>query len=220
MSLSFKSVNYYWQLNSKDSINMPHYKGKRILDIIGSVAGFIVCFPVIVLLAFTILLLSRKNPFFVQQRIGLEEKPFMLFKLRTLFPHEKRLLTRIGRVLRKYSLDELPQFLNVIRGEMSLVGPRPLLPEYLPFYNVSQRERHDVLPGITGWAQINGRNNIPWDERFSLDIWYVQNISWGLDTKILIFTLLSVFNTVNVKPEGLCEEEKFSRSNNCHSLEC
>ncbi len=144
---------------------------------------------------------------FKQERPGLNEKPFTLYKFRTmrndydengnLLPDEDR-MTGIGTILRKLSLDELPQFINVLKGEMSLIGPRPLLMQYLPLYNETQKHRHDAKPGITGWAQVNGRNAISWEEKFQLDVWYVQNWSLTLDFKIMFMTAWKIF-----KREGI-----------------
>ena len=156
--------------------------------------------------------------FFVQKRIGYQNKPFYIIKLKTmrelrgkdgdLLPDEKR-VTIIGRFLRKTSLDELPQLINVLKGNMRLVGPRPLLPEYLPLYNPQQLKRHNVKPGITGWAQINGRNSLTWQEKFELDIWYVENRSFALDVKILWLTFLKIFK----KSDGDILAEKFNGNN-------
>ena len=148
---------------------------------------------------------------FKQTRPGLRGKPFHMYKFRTmtedqdengkLLPDATR-LTKFGRILRSTSLDELPEIWNVLRGEMSLVGPRPLLMEYLPLYSAEQFRRHDVLPGITGWAQVNGRNAISWDEKFKLDVWYVENQSLLLDLKIIFLTVIKVFRRDNINAIG------------------
>lgn len=158
------------------------------------------------------------NLFFVQQRIGYKNQPFYIIKFKTmrdlrdvqgnLLPDEQR-MTRFGKFLRKTSLDELPQLINILKGEMRLVGPRPLLPEYLPLYTPQQLKRHNVKPGITGWAQINGRNALTWKEKFELDIWYVENRSFWLDLKILWFTFLKIF----IKNDGDVPTEKFDGNN-------
>lgn len=158
------------------------------------------------------------NLFFVQQRIGYKNQPFYIIKLKTmrdlkdaqgnLLPDEQR-ITRFGKFLRKTSLDELPQLINIFKGEMRLVGPRPLLPEYLPLYTPHQLKRHNVKPGITGWAQINGRNALTWKEKFELDIWYVENRSFWLDLKILWLTFLKVFT----RNDGDIPAEKFDGNN-------
>ncbi|MEQ9467292.1 MAG: sugar transferase [Ekhidna sp.] len=135
-----------------------------------------------------------RNPFFVHQRAGRNERPFYLLKFRTMkVDYEELSMTGLGKFMRSFSLDELPQLINVLKGDMSLVGPRPLLMEYLPYYNITERSRHNVKPGITGWGQVNGRNKIDWGERMRLDIYYVENISLSLDMKILIKTLVEVF---------------------------
>ena len=165
---------------------------------------------IVLLLAIT----HKGKIFFKQKRIGYQEKPFYIFKFKTmlddtdaqgkLLADEKR-LTPIGRFLRKTSLDELPQLINVLRGEMRLVGPRPLLPEYVPLYNEQQRKRHTVKPGITGWAQIKGRNALSWEKRFELDVWYVEHRSFLLDLKIIGLTFLKIFH----KNDGHILSEKF-----------
>ena len=129
-----------------------------------------------------------------------------------LLPNEQR-ITRTGQIIRKLSLDELPQLFNVLKGDISLVGPRPLLMEYLPLYTKEQARRHDVRPGITGWAQVNGRNNISWEERFKLDVWYVDNQSFLLDFKILILTVIKVFRSEDINPDDRQFVEKFKGSN-------
>jgi sugar transferase EpsL len=151
---------------------------------------------------------------FKQQRPGLQEKPFILFKFRTmtnyrdsrgnLLPDHLR-LTKLGKFLRKYSLDELTQLVNVLKGDISLVGPRPLLMEYLPLYNEKQKKRHLVRPGITGWAQVNGRNTISWEEKFELDIWYVENQNFLLDLKIIFLTLFKV-----IRSEGINQNDNIT----------
>lgn len=159
---------------------------------------------------------------FRQQRPGLDGKPFMLYKFRTmseqcdstgaLLPDEARLPT-LGRALRRFSLDELPQLVNVLKGDMSLVGPRPLLMEYLPLYTREQVRRHEVRPGITGWAQVNGRNAVSWDERFKLDVWYVDHCSFRLDLKILWLTVLRVLRSEGISEPGAATMSKFTGSN-------
>lgn len=158
---------------------------------------------------------------FKQQRPGLYGKPFYLYKLRTmtderdnkgqLFPDDKR-LTPFGKLLRRFSLDEYPQLINVIKGDISLVGPRPLLMEYLPLYTKEQFKRHNVRPGITGWAQINGRNELTWEEKFRLDIWYVNNYSFWLDIKILILTVYKVIISEGINQPGNATVETFRGS--------
>lgn len=150
---------------------------------------------------------------FLQERAGLHGRPFRLYKFRTMSNDgtktDQERLTKIGRLLRKYSLDELPQLFNVLKGDMSLVGPRPLLMEYLPLYNEEQRKRHEVKPGITGWAQVNGRNAISWEEKFSLDVWYVDNWSYSLDCKILLQTIQKVIRQEGINQDEHTTMEKF-----------
>ena len=162
---------------------------------------------------------------FRQPRLGLRGKPFTFLKFRTmtdavdvhgnLLPDEMRLIPA-GRALRRLSLDELPQLLNVIRGDMSLVGPRPLLPEYLPLYDIQQARRHEVRPGITGWAQVNGRNAVTWEERFKLDVWYVDHRSFWLDLKILMLTVWRVFQTQGVSQPGCATMPRFTGNHRNH----
>lgn len=175
---------------------------KRLFDIVASAAGLIILSPVLLVLAYLI----RKNLgspiFFTQTRPGKDGKPFEMVKFRSMrdafdadgnpLPDSER-LTPFGKKLRATSLDELPELWNVLKGDMSLVGPRPLLMKYLPLYNDFQYRRHEMKPGITGWAQVNGRNAISWDEKFAYDVWYVDNQSFWLDTKILLLTVKKVF---------------------------
>lgn len=173
------------------------YRGKRTLDLVLTSFGIAIMSPVMLVLAILIRVLLGKPVLFRQQRPGLHGLPFTCLKFRTmtnardsrgnLCPDAER-LTRFGRILRSTSLDELPELFNVILGEMSMVGPRPLLMQYLELYSASQARRHALLPGITGWAQVNGRNAISWDEKFALDVWYVEHCSLGLDLKILVRT--------------------------------
>lgn len=175
---------------------------KRLLDLLFSVTALILLLPII-LIAVVILAISlRSNPFFIQPRAGREGKKIYIIKLRTmsnardedgnLLPDEKRLLP-VGSFIRKTSIDELPQLINVINGDMSLVGPRPLLMQYLPLYTPEQYRRHLVKPGITGWAQVNGRNSISWDQKFEKDVWYVDNYSFAVDCRIIGLTIKKVF---------------------------
>ena len=189
------------------------YATKRIIDILLASAGLIAGAPLLLMVGGGLVILSGEPPVFVQKRVGQHERIFCLYKLRTLLfrgsGRRQRWLTRWGLALRTYSIDELPQLWNVIRGDMSLVGPRPLLVEYLPYYNAEQKKRHQVKPGITGWAQIHGRNSLSWPERFALDVWYVEHVSFWLDAKILLMTLWQALFPVHVRPEGLSEAEKF-----------
>ena len=164
---------------------------KRVCDFITALGILILVAPLLLLIYLGLLVFS-KEPIFKQTRVGLNEMSFTLYKFRTLDDQGKK-PTWFGAILRRSSLDELPQLLNVLKGEMSLVGPRPLLVRYLPLYNAEQRKRHDVLPGITGWAQIRGRNLLSWKEQFEMDSYYAANRSFVLDTKILLLTFLGIF---------------------------
>jgi undecaprenyl phosphate N,N'-diacetylbacillosamine 1-phosphate transferase len=180
---------------------------KRLLDIVLSLTGLLLLFPVLMVVTMALFLVNGGKPFFFQLRPGKNEKLFRIIKFRTmsdrrnahgtLLPDEKR-TTAVGNILRKTSFDEVPQLVNVLLGHMSLVGPRPLLPEYLPLYNDQQRKRHRVRPGITGWAQVNGRNAITWNQKFDLDNWYVNHISFPLDCKILWLTIRKLFSPRDV----------------------
>jgi len=180
---------------------------KRTLDLILTLIALIILSPVLLILAILIRLKLGSPVIFTQQRAGKEGKPFTIYKFRTmtnardakgkLLPNAQR-KTKFGNILRSTSLDELPELWNVLKGNMSLVGPRPLLLDYLPYYNPEQNKRHDVLPGITGWAQINGRNSLNWDEKFALDVWYVKHQSLLLDIKILFKTVVKVFQQKNI----------------------
>jgi lipopolysaccharide/colanic/teichoic acid biosynthesis glycosyltransferase len=192
---------------------------KRILDFLLSLSGLIVLSPVFALIALFLLFANNGKPFFFQQRPGEKEKIFKVIKFKTmndkkdisgnLLPDSER-MTPIGNFIRKTSLDEIPQLINVIRGDMSLVGPRPLLMEYLPLYNAEQKRRHTVRPGITGWAQVNGRNAISWPEKFRLDVWYVDHLSLGLDIKILYLTVLKVFKSEGINAKSGVTMELFN----------
>ena len=174
---------------------------KRLLDIILSIVGISFFIPILFLISIIIRLRLGNPIFFLQERTGLNGQLFKLIKFRTmtneldtngnLLSDSKR-VTKLGLFLREYSLDELPQLFNVLKGNMSIVGPRPLLPEYLNLYNSEQSKRHNVKPGITGWSQIKGRNSINWEEKLKFDVWYVQNKSFFLDIKIIIMTLIIV----------------------------
>ncbi len=192
---------------------------KVFMDILLSLSSLFLLSPVILIVSILIKLKLGSPVLFTQQRPGYKEKLFTLYKFRTmtnqrdtegkLLPDETR-LTKFGRFLRSTSLDELPELFNVLKGEMSFVGPRPLLQEYLPLYSKEQRRRHEVKPGITGWAQINGRNNINWKNKFELDIWYVKHISFILDIKILWLTFWKVIRREGIAQEGRATMEKFT----------
>ena len=191
---------------------------KRILDFILSLTGFIILLPLFLFILLFLLIANNGNPFFFQSRPGKGNKIFKVIKFKTmndkkdshgnLLPDAER-LTSVGSFVRKTSLDEIPQLLNVIKGDMSLVGPRPLLVEYLPLYNDEQKRRHDVRPGITGWAQVNGRNAISWQKKFELDVYYVEHVSLPLDIKILFLTLIKVFKSEGINASENIPMERF-----------
>lgn len=195
---------------------------KRLLDVIIALIGLLLTSPILIIVAIVLLFVNKGQPFFLQIRPGKKEKLFRIIKFKTmndkkdkfqnLLPEDKR-LTQAGRFIRKYSLDEIPQLINVIKGDMSLIGPRPLLPEYLQIYNNFQKRRHEVKPGITGWAQVNGRNAVTWDERFSQDIWYVEHLSFGVDCKILFITFHKVLKNEGGSPENAIVMERFIGNN-------
>lgn len=184
---------------------------KRLLDITASAAGLIILSPVLLILIYLIKKNLGSPVFFTQERPGKDGKPFKMIKFRSMrdavgsdgqpLPDSER-LTPFGKKLRATSLDELPELWNVLKGEMSLVGPRPLLMHYLPLYNDFQNRRHEVRPGVTGWAQVNGRNAISWDDKFAYDVWYVDNRSVWLDIKILFLTVKKVFIKEGISAEG------------------
>ncbi|MBE3591904.1 sugar transferase [Thermoanaerobacter sp. RKWS2] len=194
---------------------------KRLIDIFVSLFLLIVLSPLLIIISLIIFITMGPPVIFKQTRPGFKGKPFTIYKFRTmsnkkdkygnLLPDEKR-LTKIGRFLRSTSLDELPELFNVLKGDMSLVGPRPLLMEYLNYYTEEQMRRHDVKPGITGWAQVNGRNNLSWEEKFKLDVWYVDNWSLWLDFKILFLTLIKVIKREGISAEGYATMPKFTGS--------
>ena len=198
---------------------------KRVFDVVVSATALVVLAPVMGLIALAVWRTMGRPVLFRHVRPGLHGKPFVMYKFRTmrdlrdaegkLLPNEAR-LTPFGRWLRSTSLDELPELLNVLRGEMSLVGPRPLLMEYLDRYTPEQARRHEVKPGITGWAQIHGRNNLSWDERFKLDVWYVDNWSLWLDVKILWRTLWVVLRREGISAQGHATMPEFRGSQTLH----
>lgn len=178
--------------------------------------------PVFVFYILFLTVANGGNPFFIQKRPGKNEKIFQIIKFKTmndkkdkdgnLLPDAER-LTRIGSFVRKSSIDELPQLINVVKGDMSFIGPRPLLTEYLPLYNEHQKKRHNVCPGITGWAQVNGRNAINWREKFELDVWYVDNLSFELDCQILFKTIVKVIGAKDISSDTSVTMEKFNGNN-------
>lgn len=195
---------------------------KRLLDLLAALSILVVLFPVLFALVLMVRIKLGAPVFFCQARPGRNGVPFTMYKFRTMTDardelgqllQDKDRLTRFGCFLRASSLDELPELFNVLKGEMSLVGPRPLLMEYLPLYSVEQARRHEVNPGITGWAQVSGRNAISWEEKFRLDVWYVDNRSFWLDVKILLLTVWSVVRRSGISQEGHVTMEKFRGDN-------
>jgi lipopolysaccharide/colanic/teichoic acid biosynthesis glycosyltransferase len=180
---------------------------KRSADIVISFGALLIAAPFIAPILFFVYLKTRENPFFFQKRPGLNEQIFTLIKMRTManiYDSEGKLLpdkdriTRWGKFMREASIDEIPQLINVLKGDMSLIGPRPLLPQYLPLYSDFHRQRHQVRPGITGWAQINGRNTISWQQKFDLDVWYVEHVSFKVDMQIIMQTIKKVFKKSDI----------------------
>lgn len=192
---------------------------KRFLDFILSLCAVIVLSPILLILIVLGTIFMRGNPFFFQERPGKDEKIFKLIKFRTmdnrkdkegnLLPDEIR-LNKYGRFLRSTSLDELPELINILKGDMSIIGPRPLLIEYLPWYSETERHRHDVRPGLTGWAQVNGRNSVDWDTRFALDVEYVNNLSFVFDMKIFFLTIMKVLNRSDIAEDTRAVEGNFA----------
>ncbi|OEK01620.1 UDP-galactose phosphate transferase [Roseivirga sp. 4D4] len=192
---------------------------KRLIDLILAIILMFISFPFFIIVVILLSFANSGKPFFFQKRPGKFGEVFTIAKLKTmndkrgkdgeLLPDADR-LTGLGKIIRKLSLDELPQLLNVIKGDMSFVGPRPLLVEYLPLYSEEQSRRHSVRPGITGWAQVNGRNTISWEKKFEYDVWYVDHLSFGLDLKILLLTFLKVFRTKEISSATSATMEKFT----------
>ena len=191
---------------------------KRIFDFVFALIFLLLLLPLILLITFSLLIANRGQAFFMQARPGKKEQIFRIIKFKTmndkkdakgnLLPDAER-LTNIGIIVRKSSLDEIPQLLNVLKGDMSLIGPRPLLIQYLPLYSDLERKRHNVRPGITGWAQVNGRNAISWQQKFEYDVWYVENLSFTLDVKILIKTISKILIREGISQEGQATMEAF-----------
>jgi len=191
---------------------------KRLFDLIMAIMAFFLLSPIILIVTLLIRIYLGKPVLFCQQRPGLQSVPFTVYKFRTmlltydsngnLLPDSER-MTALGAFLRKYSLDELPQLFNVVKGDLSLVGPRPLLMEYLPLYTEEQARRHNVRPGITGWAQVNGRNAVSWEDKFKYDVWYVDHQSFWLDLKIIWMTIAKVLLSEGISQQGNVTMEKF-----------
>lgn len=195
---------------------------KRCFDFIVALIALVLLLPILIVIAVLVRLKLGSPVFFVQERVGKDNKVFKIIKFRTmkdvrdkegnLLPDEKR-MTSFGTMMRSLSIDELPELINILKGDMSIVGPRPLLVEYLSLYNEEQIKRHNVLPGLTGWAQINGRNNLSWNEKFELDLWYVRNWSFKIDLKIIFLTIYKVFKRKDINKEGQVTTEYFNGMN-------
>jgi len=195
---------------------------KRPVDIVFSGAGLLITSPLVVPLLFYVYWKTKENPFFLQKRPGLNERVFTLIKMRTmtntrdakgnLLPDKDR-ITRWGTFLRESSVDEIPQLINVLKGDMSLIGPRPLLTDYLSLYSDFHRQRHKLRPGITGWAQINGRNSISWSQKFDLDVWYVNHVSFKTDLRIILQTVKKVFKKEDINRSAVLTMPLFDGTN-------
>jgi len=203
-------------------LSKPIPISKRIFDMLTASLGLLILSPILLVVAVLVRIYHGTPILFHQQRPGLGGRPFHIYKFRTmidsrgsdgaLLPDEQR-LTRFGKLLRATSLDELPELLNILRGEMSWVGPRPLLMRYLERYSPEQNRRHDVVPGLTGWAQVNGRNALTWEDKFRLDVWYVDNWSFWLDIKILFMTAWKVLKREGISQPGHATAEEFMGNN-------
>ena len=203
-------------------LNKSCHWTKRVIDLVVSTTALLVTAPVMLATATAIRLTMGKPVLYKQQRPGYKRQVFTLYKFRTMTDardaHGNLLLdaerlTGLGKFLRSYSIDELPELLNVIKGDLSLVGPRPLLIDYLPRYSAEQMRRHEVLPGLTGWAQVNGRNALSWEEKFKLDVWYVDNCSLWLDIKIILMTLYRLLKKQGINQGGQTTMEEFKNLN-------
>jgi lipopolysaccharide/colanic/teichoic acid biosynthesis glycosyltransferase len=191
---------------------------KGTIDFMAAFIGLLLVFPVLLTVTLLLIIANQGHPFFLQIRPGKNEKLFKIIKFKTMTDAKDRngnllldvdRLTKVGSFVRKTSLDELPQLINVLKGDMSLIGPRPLLPQYLSLYSDFQNRRHEVKPGITGWAQVNGRNSISWENKFVYDVWYVDQISFLVDLKILLLTVKKVFKSEGITNEGQSTTEAF-----------
>ncbi|OEY73931.1 sugar transferase [Salegentibacter salarius] len=195
---------------------------KKLLDFFIAFTALLVLSPLLIPITVLLALANKGKPFFFQKRPGKNGRIFNIIKFKTMtdekdgngdfLPDEKR-LTAVGKFVRKTSIDEIPQLINVLKGNMSLIGPRPLLPQYLPLYSERQRKRHNVKPGITGWAQVNGRNAISWTKKFEYDVWYVENLSFGLDVKIIIKTIKKVVISEGINTANMATTEAFNGKN-------
>ena len=195
---------------------------KRLFDFTVAFLGLLLLSPIFIMVTIGLYFANNGKPFFFQARPGLNEKIFKIIKFKTMndkkdnngeLLSDAERLTSMGAFVRKTSLDELPQLINVLKGDMSLIGPRPLLPQYLPLYSEKQKRRHEVRPGITGWAQVNGRNAISWTKKFELDIWYVDNLSVKTDLRVFFTTFKKVFKSEGVSQEGHVTTETFNGNN-------
>lgn len=191
---------------------------KRIFDFVSALLGLCLLSPLLIMVTIGLYSANQGKPFFFQLRPGKNGVVFKIIKFKTMNDRKDAYgnllsdgerLTKIGAFVRKTSLDEIPQLLNVVKGDMSLIGPRPLLPEYLPLYNEVQKRRHEVRPGITGWAQVNGRNAISWNQKFEYDVWYVKHLSFILDVKIFFLTIKKVFVSEGINMQGQVTTEVF-----------
>lgn len=202
---------------------MYKYFLKRIFDFSAALFGLVLLSPVFIFVMTGLFFANQGKPFFFQIRPGKKERMFKIVKFKTmndkkdaegnLLSDDER-MTAIGSFVRKTSIDEIPQLINVLKGDMSLIGPRPLLVQYLPLYNEVQKRRHELRPGITGWAQVNGRNAISWEQKFEFDVWYVDNVSFQLDVKILFLTLKKVFVREGISQKGQVTMTPFKGNNN------
>jgi undecaprenyl phosphate N,N'-diacetylbacillosamine 1-phosphate transferase len=195
---------------------------KRLLDFILALIGLVLLSPIFIFVTIALFIVNNGKPFFIQKRPGKNERIFSIIKFKSmndakdkagnLLPDKER-LTAVGAFVRKTSLDEIPQLINVLKGDMSIVGPRPLRIHYLPIYNDKQRKRHDVRPGITGWAQVNGRNTISWTQKFEYDVWYVHHVSFLLDLKIVFLTIKKVLQRKDINTSEAISMEPFNGNN-------
>lgn len=195
---------------------------KRFFDFSFASICLFLALPILLICCIILLIVQKSNPIFSQSRPGKDEKIFKIYKLKTMLDtkdqngvllSDMERLTFVGKIIRKLSFDELPQLLNVIKGEMSFIGPRPLLVQYLDLYSQSQKRRHEIKPGITGWAQVNGRNAISWQEKFEYDVWYVQNLSFLLDVKIIIMTIKNLIFPIGINQNPNITMEYFNGKN-------
>ena len=195
---------------------------KRFFDFFIALIGLLVLLPIFIIVTIGLYFANQGKPFFFQARPGKDERIFNIIKFKTMndkkdpngnFLSDAERLTPIGSFVRKTSLDEIPQLINVLKGKMSIIGPRPLLPQYLPLYNKEQKRRHEVRPGITGWAQVNGRNAISWTKKFELDVWYVDHLSFATDLKVFLTTFKKVFKSEGISQVGQATIEAFNGKN-------